>query len=157
MSLFRPKKATDKRTTLRDCVQMVEGFFKKINANPNDQRLPDRNALGWWIQRGSAMIYIFLNQGEDNITLRILSPLLYLPEDFVLPFYRRCLEINMRLINCALAASDDKILLVTERPIEGLDQQELESSIHYLAAVADEIDNKLSAEFNARMYNPSDS
>ena len=152
MGLFGTKKVAEKETTVKDCVRMIEGFFRKVKLNPNEYRLPDRDTLGWFLQRGSARIYILLNQQGETKTVQIISPILYLPEDHILPFYRRCLEMNMHLINCAFAASDDKIVLVSERPLEGLDQQELEGMIQYLSAVADDIDDKLGNEFKAQLY-----
>ena len=152
MGLFGTKKVAVKETTIKDCVKMIEGFFKKINLNPRDQRLPRSDTLGWWLYRGSALVYIILNQHDKTPTVRIISPILYLPEDHILPFYRRCLELNMELVNCAFGVIDDRIALVSERPITGLDHQELEGTLHYLAVVADDIDDKLAAEFNAKMY-----
>jgi hypothetical protein len=43
-------------------------------------------------------------------------------------------------------------VVVSERPIDGLDPQELEGTIGYLSGVADDIDDRLAAEFKARMY-----
>lgn len=152
MGLFGTKKVEVKETTVKDCITMIEKFFKKHRLNPNEHRLQNPDTLGWWIQRGSAVIYILLNQHESEATVRIMSPILFLPEEHILPFYRRCLELNMNLINCAFGAMDDKIALVTERPIMGLDDHELEGSLHYLSAVADDIDDKLASEFQAKMY-----
>ena len=152
MGLFGTKKVQDKEAAIQECVKMIEGFLKKIDFNPNKQRLPNRDTLGWWVQRGSAIIYIILNQHDDTPTVRIVSPILYLPENYILPFYRKCLELNVDLINCAFGVVDDKVVLVSERPIDDLDPRELAGTIQYLAAFADHIDDKLAAEFNAQMY-----
>jgi len=152
MGLFGTKQVKVKETTIQECIKMVERFFKSVGANPKQQRLPNTDTLGWWLQRGSALVYIILNQHDETPTVRIVSPILYLPEDYILPFYRKCLELNMDLINCAFGVSDDKVVLVSERPIEGLDANELEGTIRYLSGVADNVDNRLSAEFKARMY-----
>jgi hypothetical protein len=152
MGLFGAKKVQDKETMIRECVKMIEDFFKKINFNPSKQRLPNRDTLGWWVQRGSAVIYIILKPHDGVPTLRVVSPILYLPENHILPFYRKCLELNMDLVNCAFAVADDKIMLVSERAVDGLDSQELEELIGYLAIMADEVDDKLAREFNAQMY-----
>lgn len=152
MGLFGTKKVTEKETTVQDCVRMIENFLKKARMKPGDQRLPDPETIGWWVQRGSARIYIVLNQQGDTKTIRVFSPILYLPDDHILPFYRRCLEINMGLMQCAFAATEDTIGLVSERPIEGLDEQELESLLLYVSSVADDVDNVLAAEFKAKLY-----
>ena len=150
MGLFGTKKKQSKEVTIQECIKMIEGFFKKINLSAKDRRLPNQDSFGWWVQRGSALVYILLN--EEDETVRIISPILYLPEKNILPFYRKCLEMNTSLINCAFGAMDDKIVLVSERPINGLDPQELEGTIQYLSAVADDIDDKLAIEFKAQMY-----
>ena len=152
MGLFGTKKVQIKETSIKECVIMIESFFKRIDFNPRDQRLPDRDTLGWWLQRGSALIYILLHQHDKMPTIRVMSPLLYLPGSRILPLYRRCLELNAELINCAFCVVDDKIMLVSERPIDGLDPQELDETIMYLSAADDEFDNHLSEEFNAPMY-----
>jgi hypothetical protein len=152
MGLFGTKKVTEKGTTVQDCVRMIENFLKKAKMRPNDHRLPDPDTIGWWLQRGSARIYIVLNQHGETKTVRIFSPILYLPEDHILPFYRRCLEINMGLIQCAFAATEDTIGLVSERPIEGLDETELETLLLYVSGVADDVDNVLAVEFRAKLY-----
>lgn len=82
---------------------------------------------------------------------RIFSPILYLPSENILPFYLRCLEINRELLTCALCTHEDKVTLVSQRPIEGLDPEELEGTVNYLAAVADDLDNKLADEFGAKL------
>jgi len=152
MGLFRSSKKSSRENTVQDCERMVERFLKKVKLNPKEQRLSQGEGLGWWISRGSAVIYIYLNENGHSPTIRIIAPILYLPDDHILPFYRRCLELNTELINCAVGVVDDKVALVNERPIAGLDQAELESVLHYLSGVADEIDDKLAEEFGARLY-----
>ncbi len=149
MGLFGTKPV--KETTERDCIIMVENFFRKIKLESNQQRVTDRDTTGWWVQRGSALVYIILNEHEGLETVRIISPILYLPNENILPFYRKCLEINMDLCNCAIGVYDDKVSLISERPIEGLDPEELEGTIHYLSSVADDLDNKLADEFGATL------
>lgn len=150
MGLFGTKKV--KETTIGDCMGMIESFFRKIGTDASSQRLRDKETTGWWAQRGSAAIFIMLNDHDGMTTLRIVSPLLYLPQENILPFYRRCLEINLGLLNCALGVTGDKVVLATERPIEGLDPEELEGTLNFLSAVADDLDNQLADEFGAKLY-----
>ncbi len=152
MGLFGTKKVAVKETTVQDCIGMVEKFLKKVGLKASDHRLRESDTVGWWLRRGSAHIYIVLNQVGDEKTVRVFSPILYLPDDHVLPFYRRCLELNMSLVQCAFAATDDTIGLVSERPLQGLDEQELETLLHYVSGVADDIDNALADEFKAKLY-----
>ena len=151
MGIFRSKKKNTDDGSIQQCVKMIKLFYKSHSLNINDFRMQGREN-GWWIQRGSAVIYIILNPHEESPSIRIVSPILYLPEDFIVPFYRRCLELNMELMQCAIGASGDRVSVVSERPIAGLDQEELKSMIGYLSAVADDIDDKLADEFKAKLY-----
>lgn len=154
MGIFRSKKKkTDQPITLKVCVAMIEEVLKTVGLNPSDQRMPNQKSPGWYVQRGSAVIYIFLIQNEKIPSVRFVSPILFLPEDLIMPFYRRCLEINMELMNCALAATNDQIALVSERPFNNnLDVDQIVYLLHYISAVADDIDDKLAKEFKAAMY-----
>jgi hypothetical protein len=152
MGIFRSKKKADEPITLKACAAMIEEVLKTVGLNPNDQRMQNQNSPGWFVQRGSAMIYIFLIPDEKTPSVRFVSPILFLPEDFITPFYRRCLEINMELMNCALGVTNDKIALVSERPFTNLDVDQIVYLLHYISAVADDIDDKLAKEFKAAMY-----
>jgi hypothetical protein len=152
MGIFRSKKKTDEPIKLKACGAMIEEALKAVGLNPSDQRMQNQKSPGWFVQRGSAVIYIFLIPDEKNPSVRFVSPILFLPEDLINPFYRRCLEINRELMNCALAATNDKIALVSERPFRYLDVDQLVYLLHYISAVADDIDDKLAKEFKAAMY-----
>ena len=54
--------------------------------------------------------------------------------------------------NCAICVYENEVALVVERPIEGLDPEEVEWTIDYLSQVADNLDNKLADEFGARIF-----
>ena len=152
MGIFRSKKKPEPALALKECVTMIEDVLKKVGLNPKEQRMRNQDAPGWFVQRGSAVIYIFLVPDEKMPSVRFVSPILFLPEDLITPFYRRCLEINMGLMNCALAASNDQIALVSERPIHNLNTTQIEYLLHYISGVADDIDDKLAKEFKAAMY-----
>ena len=140
----------EKQVSKEDCIAMVEDFITNIGLNPSDQRLKG-DTIGWVLSRGSAIIYIMIFEYENLTTIRVYSPILYLPEENILPFYRKCLEINFSLVNCAICVYEDKVALVVERPIGGLDPEELEGMTNYLSSVADDLDNKLADEFGARI------
>ena len=148
MGLFGKK---HKSVSMDDCIHMVEEFFKRVGLNANQHRITEEATPAWGLHRGSAAVYVSIHENDGEPSLRVFSPILFLPEEKILPFYRRCLEINRDLLNCSICAHEDKIALVSQRPIEGLDPEEVDLTIGYLAAVADELDNKLSDEFGAKM------
>lgn len=150
MGLFGSKPA--RAISIQDCTTMMNAFMKKQGLNPGEQRLNDPDTTGWMLNLGSAVIYIILNHRQNYDTIRIIAPIIVLPKTNILPLYRRCLEVNMQLYNCALGVSDDQIIVVHERLLEGLDQVELESTVNYIAHVADELDDDLANEFGATRF-----
>jgi len=142
-------------TALEAYSSVIEAFLQQVGIDPKEVRLEgmENGTAGWRIRRGSATIFIYLEDSGDSHALRIVSPILYLPPANLLPFYRRCLEINDGLRDCALAVRDDQILLVSDRPLEGLTPEEIMQNIDILSMAADNLDDQLAKEFGARLYN----
>lgn len=144
---------SENEVTVEECVDMVEKFMKERGLDPKKQAISNKKGItSWGVVRGSALIYIFILDSEDGSpTIRVVSPILILPDKNILPLYRKCLEINMNLFGCALAVDEDRIVVVSERPINGLDVSELDWMLDHLAHVADEYDNRLADEFGATL------
>jgi len=142
---------------LQQHAQTVEQILAMLNINVQDARLPmeegDRG-YGWHFQRGSALIevYVLLAQDERSY-LQVLSPIVHLPQSGLLPIYRRMLELNLSLTNASLGVHNDVVYVFNERPLDGLDANEVNYIIMQLSAYADDIDNQLVNEFGARLYN----
>lgn len=151
MNIFGNKALSEERTA-KDCIQLIEAFLRSVGLNPKEQRLTNPNTLGWLIIRGSAKVFILIGHDNDEITLEIVCPILHIPSQNILPFYRKCLEINRYLTGCALCVNEDQVLLVSGRNVQGLDYKEVETMIHYAATAADGLDNKLAEEFGAKLW-----
>lgn len=132
--------------------KIVEAFYQKVNLDPNTNRLKLPSGMGWSIKRGSALMYILLAKVQDIDTIRVAAPILHLPQENLLPLYRRMLELNFHTLNCAFAINKDLIVVVSERPVGGLDLLEFENMILQTGHVADNYDNKLADEFGAKLY-----
>ena len=150
MKIFGTRKSPDERTG-KDCVQMVETFLRSVGLNPKESAVANSSAPGWLVTRGSANIFIFIGAQDDETTLEIVCPILHIPSKNILPFYRRCLEINRYLLGCALCVDQDRVMLVSGRFAQGLDYKEVEAMIDYAAAAADRLDNMLAEEFGAKL------
>lgn len=151
MGLFGARKVSE--GTVAQVTKLVENFFQKIRFNPHQQQIQSARGFGWWIGRGSAIIYIFVQESEKGgVYLRVVSPIVYLPKENLIAFYRKMLDINNDLVNCALATDKDVVLLVSQRPTLGLDQEELDDIVSTLAQTADGLDHELNKEFGCRIY-----
>jgi hypothetical protein len=150
MSLFGAQKVST--GSAGGAVSMVETYFRHRNLDPHDHRLSGAEGYGWWLTEGSAKVYVFVQESPNGAVLRITSPLVFLPKTNLEAFYRRLLDINTNLTSCALSTHGDIVLIVSQRPIAGLVQEELDELVWNTAYVADLLDNKLSEEFGAPMY-----
>lgn len=138
-----------KERSIQDCIGMVEDLCKENGVDPSKLRNDAEGIVRWVFPAGGIEVFLCLIQYDKGATLKLIAPILYLPKEKLLPFYRRCLELNMELMHCSLGALDDKICLVSERPAYGLDKEELEGTLSYIATAADDLDDRLANEFGA--------
>jgi hypothetical protein len=100
------------------------------------------------VSRGSATVGI--NVIEDQGILLFLCRIMKVPEQGRVELYRRLLELNYLATSdgaFAIEKDSDVIYLRALRSLAGLDYEEFESMLHTVAAVGDEWDDKLLAEF----------
>jgi hypothetical protein len=132
--------------------ELVEATIGRLGVDPAASRAKaSPNTASWAFQRGSAAVLVSLtHRKEDEVLyLRAISPLMTLPDPLGREaLFARLLELNGRgLANCAFGLIGDRVVLVSERPVRGLDGQEAEQLIRHLATVADTYDDKLVKEF----------
>jgi hypothetical protein len=130
----------------------VEQILLTLGVDPLRARLNTEAGFGWSFQRGSAVIEVYVSQQENAGYLQVLSPIMHLPQTGLLALYRRLLELNLQLTNASLGVYLDVVYLFSERPVDGLDATEANSIITLVAGYADELDDKLVAEFGGRLY-----
>lgn len=138
--------------TLETYAATVEQILPALGVNPVTARMNTEEGFGWNFQRGSAVIEIFVSVQNNIGYLQVLSPIMHLPSQGLLPLYRRLLELNLQLTNAALGVYMDVVYVFSERPLEGLDASEANNTISLVAAYADDLDNKLVEEFGGRLY-----
>ncbi len=134
---------------------IVEATIKKLGIDPVAARAKDApTTVSWTFQRGSAAILVNLTvRSEDHkCYLRVISPVMTLPEaEKREALFVRLLELNGKgLANCGFGLVGDRVVVVSERPVEGLDGEEAEQIIRHLSAVADTYDDKLVKEFGGK-------
>ena len=140
--------------TVESVVSMLSEYFKRRHMEIDGHVLEsEADSCGWWIKEGSAKVYIFLQEDKSgNIVLRVTSPIVHFPELEREKFFQRCLELIQDLSCCSLSAHEEIILVTTQRPIAGLDPEELNTLIWNVSHAADVIDDLFSQEFRCRVY-----
>ncbi len=149
----------DNEVSVGSYIQIVEALLKELGVDIKESRLDleSKNYRGWVIQKGSAQIIILIaeNDEDDDPTIEVVSPILKLPSQNILPFYRRCLELNRGLIGCAVCVSEDKVLVRAEIPLSGLSLESIALMIFNVAGAADQLDDELAEESGAKLYDES--
>jgi hypothetical protein len=143
------------QSNFRRAQKLIEDVLTSMGLNADKSRLDTKDgSTAWGLMRGSAEVLVFLNaarkEGDDNF-LRIVSPIVRLPTENLLPLYRRLLELNARdLPGIAFGVVDQDIVLVAQRGTRDLDRSEVDEMLRNLGAAADHYDDKLAQEFGGR-------
>ena len=145
------------KASVEECSEMVIQLLGKCKIDASSTKINVENGLGWVIEKGSASIFIIIAKNEfiDESTLEVFSPILKLPTQNILPFYRRCLELNRIMVGCALCVQKDQVMVLAERPLQGISYEEIESIVMSVANAADKLDDDLAEEFGAYMIGQS--
>ncbi len=136
--------------------KLVEATIRKLGLDPATTRAPSagEGQAAWTLKRGSASVLVAVtkHEGEGKAYLRVASPVVTLPADAAKhgPLFRKILELNAAgLANAAFGLIGDRVVVVSERPVAGLDEGEVEQTVRHLAAVADTFDDRLEKDFGA--------
>lgn len=148
----RQKSQSQPAIRLEDHVATVQNILREIGVDPDQARLTTTEGFGWNFRRGSAIVEIYLVQRDGAGSLKVLSPIMHLPSSGLLPLYRRLLEMNLSLSNAAFGVYTDVVYVFSERPLEGLDPEEVDHIIEQVARFADDYDDSLVSEFGGRLY-----
>jgi hypothetical protein len=105
------------------------------------------------IKKGGATLFVDFGLDEENDVGWVLaySPLVHLPEEDLLPFYRKLLDINYdESVVGRLSTHDDTVFLAKSLTTEGCSVRAFILMVAELAGEADGIAEYLVKEFGAR-------
>jgi hypothetical protein len=128
----------------------IESVLKKLGLEPNGSKVRDEvGTRAWGLLRGSAQVLMMVNQSEQGTWVRVIAPVVKLPtEDKRMAFFTRLLELNARAMrNASFGVLNDGVVVVSERPAEGLDQHELEQILKHVGTLADHYDDLFMTEY----------
>ena len=131
---------------------MIQCYVESVGLT-RENTYNDQNK-NWLWKKGSASIEVFIYtimfpSGGRRDYLRICSPLMKIPANNLLNFYRHLLELNdIRLgVKLGIMPNTNTVFATYERDIRGMDFQELTTCISDLEGWADELDDQLKAKF----------
>jgi hypothetical protein len=131
----------------------VERILQDAGIRLEEARINGVDGLGWKFKQGSAEIEIYINNRNGKEYFQVVSPIMHLPQNGLLAFYRRLLELNLIHANLTFGIFSDVVYVFNERPLDGLDLAEARDIIAGVALNADSYDNLLVNEFGGRIYN----
>lgn len=108
------------------------------------------------LQRGKTLLAIVVLPQEDR--LLFTTPVLDLPEENLLPLFRRLLDLNLEISEgAAFAINEDAgtIDLRISRTLKDLDQDEFNGHVNGLLEAAGRFDYSLATEYDARRFDPN--
>ncbi len=134
--------------------QMVHRYTESVGLTREQVFNEAKNAWNWKI--GSANIQVYIetinfSNGSMREYLRIFSPLLEIPKENQLPFYRHLLELNDGNLGMKITVMPNSnwVYATYERDIRGIDYDEMVTCIADLEFWADKLDDELKAKFHA--------
>ena len=148
MGLFGPSKGT-----AESAIKFMNQFLSDVDLN-SDECLVQNNqdTAVWQLRRGSAPLLVMVFKNPSFPYIKVLSPIVKMPEeDQVAPLLNYCMVKNNNCLATIALDADSDIVVKSERPIEGLDKEELEMMMHCVSGVADELDNELAEKFGCEM------
>ncbi|MBI2391765.1 MAG: YbjN domain-containing protein [Deltaproteobacteria bacterium] len=128
----------------------IETVLRKLGLDPHASKVRDEpGTRAWGLLRGSAQVLLMVNESEGVTWVRVIAPVVKLPvEHQRLGFFTRLLELNARAMrNASFGLLNDGVVVVSERPAEGLDANEVEQILKHVGAVADHYDDLFIAEY----------
>jgi hypothetical protein len=146
MSLFGDRQEGN----LKTCQKMIESVIQELGLDPDRSRLESEEPgrLAWGLRRGSAAVFVFLQGGPESNYLQVVSPVMKIPEQNILPLYRRLLELNASGLHAAaFGVKGEDVVLTIDRTTTDIDRSEVANMIHLIGRYADQYDDELVAEF----------
>ena len=154
MALFGDKVEAN----LKSSQKMVESVIRDLGLDPESSQLETEGPgrIAWGLMRGSAAVYVFLQSGEKENFIQVVSPVMKIPEQNILPLYRRLLELNAEaLFGAAFGVKGEDVVLTIDRSTTDMDRSEVAAMIKLIGEYADQYDDELVAEFGGQRHSDS--
>jgi hypothetical protein len=132
--------------------EMVERVITELGVDP---KLCRGQNLGQWSMRlGSANVWIDVFQSKDaqgnyidGGYLQIMAPIMEIPADRQVEFFRELLEINHKLYGVGFTKFENGIYIKSIRELENLEQSEVMATFRRVGYYSDDYDDMLKSKY----------
>lgn len=139
-------------TQIEKATQMIHQYIESIGLTQEQVYNADKKSWRWL--RGSANVEVFIQtitfqNGTTRDYLRIFSPLMKLPVNDLLAFYRHLLQLNDTNlgVKISIMPGSQWVYATYERDLRGMDYHELATCIADMEYWADSLDDELKTAF----------
>ncbi len=130
--------------------KLLESVLQKLGLDPAGAMVrKDDTSIAWGIMRGSAQVLLIAASTDKGTWVRVVAPVVKLPpEEQRLAFFARLLDLNAKAMrNAAFGVQGDVVVIVSERPAQGLDANEVDQILKHVGATADHYDDAFEKEY----------
>lgn len=138
--------------SLQEGIQTLGNALRGLGFDPATNQLPDSNGAGWAVPSDKSILFVTVSDAEGLVLLNITSPMLYMPPFDLLPFYRKMLDLNSKLLGASLTMDKDIVCLVTHQVLDGVSQSAVENLLQSNRKLADALSEGLWAEFPSARF-----
>ncbi len=143
-----------KPTTVNNIVKWLDSIFQKMGFILSDHEIEGTNIKTWEIMYDQIPFFIRIDEIEsDIIFFELRSMLCEIPRQNILPFYRKCLELNYDLFGGTIILAETKVCYVQKRQIGYITEEELLGMVGNHLYAATELLSNLSGEFDILKIN----
>lgn len=137
------------KTTINDIIGWLESFFQESGLTLSEYKIENSTDRSWSIIFPDQIpIFIIIYESDSDVSIfEIRSELCEIPQDNILPFYRKCLELNSCFQCSTIILDEAKVCFIQRKPIEFLTKEELLNTFAYHLKESKELFKKLLTEF----------
>ena len=138
--------------SIESSLKTITEVLTKLGVDPTTYQLPDSNGKGWAVPMDKSILFVNLGEVDGQPSLRMTCPILFMPTQDLMPFYRKLLDLNSKLIDGALAMDRDTVYIITQQALDGLSSAAVEGLIQRTRKQADVLTDLLIQEFHSARY-----
>lgn len=138
-----------KKNTAIDVEKWITALYKEGELDLTEYKIPEEKYT-WLTYFGEIPVYINIDTSEPEIEFIIINSVLCeipLKKEHILPFYRKCLELNTLFFGASLTINETRVSFFQKRDIEFITEPILGDMIRYQINITEHVLKELAEEF----------
>ncbi len=132
-----------RKTARSDVVEWMRNYFKGVGLPISDLKKNEDNEIHWEFLWHDRPYYILIDEEKIILVFHVGD----IPSELILPFYRRCLELNSELVLASINIFETSVRLSLFSSIEHLEEKELQMMLESHLNMSQFVLEELSKDF----------